>query len=377
MVTFSMKTYCALSVLLLLPIQMANSDEFTLQLLTQQHDVIWGFDFLPDKNIIFTEKSGALKILNSKTENVTTVKNPPDVAVKGQGGLLDVRVHPQFNKTHWLYFTYVVKMPSGNMTTRLSRAELVNNELQNVQILFTAFEANNETIHFGSRLEFDGQGHLFMSVGERNQREKAQSLNYDNGKIIRLNEDGSIPSDNPFVHVAGAKPEIWSLGHRNPQGLVINKNTGELWESEFGPLGGDEINLIEKGKNYGWAIITYGREYYGLAIGEGYSKQGMEQPVTYYVPSISPSGISFYEGDKFPNWKGNLFVAALSGQQLRRLVIENHQVIHQEVLLSDLKWRFRHVREGLDGFLYFSTDEGKLARMIPKTVNHQFCNEFI
>lgn len=361
-----MKAYFALSFLLLLPIQTVNADDFTFQLLTQQHDVIWGFDFLPNENIIFTEKSGTLKILNPITQDVTIVKNTPEVAAKGQGGLLDIRVHPQFEKTHWLYFTYAVKMPSGNMTTRLSRAELVNNELQHIQVLFTAFEANNETIHFGSRLEFDGKGHLFMSIGERNQREKAQSLNYDNGKIIRLNEDGSIPLDNPFVNVAGAKPEIWSLGHRNPQGLVINKQTGELWESEFGPLGGDEINLIEKGKNYGWAVITYGREYYGLAIGEGYTKQGMEQPITYYVPSISPSGISFYHGDKFPNWKGNLFVAALSGQQLKRLAIENHKVIYQEALLTHLKWRFRHVREGLDGYLYFSTDDGKLVRMMPK-----------
>lgn len=347
-------------------IKTVNASEFDLQLLTQQQNSIWGFDFLPDGNLVFSERSGALKILNSKTHDVTAVKDVPEVAAKGQGGLLDVRVHPQFLKTHWLYFTYAVKMPSGKMTTRLSRAELVNYELQNVQILFTAFEANNETIHFGSRLEFDGQGHLFMSIGERNQRDRAQSLSYDNGKIIRLNEDGSIPSDNPFVHVTGAKPEIWSLGHRNPQGLAVNKLTGELWESEFGPLGGDEINLIEKGKNYGWAVITYGREYYGLAIGDGYAKQGMEQPITYYAPSISPSGISFYQGDKFPNWKGNLFVAALSGEHLRRLVIENHQVIQQEVLLSDLKWRFRHVREGMDGFLYFSTDDGKLFRMMPK-----------
>ena len=363
----SLSYFFVLSALLFSSIQSVNAYELDLQTLTQQSNTIWGFDFLPDENVVFTEKTGALKILNAKTHDVITVKNVPDVAVKGQGGLLDVRVHPQFKKTHWLYFTYAVTMPSGKMTTRLSRAELVNNELKNVQVLFTAFEASNETIHFGSRLEFDGQGHLFMSIGERNQRDRAQSLSYDNGKIIRLNEDGSIPTDNPFVNVAGAKAEIWSLGHRNPQGLVINPQTGELWESEFGPLGGDEINLIEKGKNYGWAVITYGREYYGLAIGEGYEKQGMEQPITYYIPSISPSGISFYHGDKFSDWKGNLFVAALSGQQLRRLVIENHRVVHQEALLTHLKWRFRHVREGLDGYLYFSTDDGRLVRMMPKT----------
>jgi glucose/arabinose dehydrogenase len=202
-------------------IKNVSAYEFDLQILTQQSNTIWGFDFLPDRNIVFTEKSGVLKILNSKTHDVTIVKNVPDVAVKGQGGLLDVRVHPQFEQTDWLYFTYAVTMPSGKMTTRLSRAELINNELQHMQVLFTAFEVNNETIHFGSRLEFDGQGHVFMSVGERNQRDRAQSLSYDNGKIIRLNEDGSIPSDNPFVNIAGARGEVWSLGHRNPQGLVI------------------------------------------------------------------------------------------------------------------------------------------------------------
>jgi glucose/arabinose dehydrogenase len=340
--------------------------KFNIQVLIQQKDSIWGFDFLPDGRIFFTERTGALRILNTKTNEIITIKNVPDVAVKGQGGLLDVRVHPQFEKTHWLYFTYSVAMSSGNMTTRLSRAELENNELKNVQVLFTAFDANSNTIHFGSRLEFDGHEHLFMSMGERNEREKAQSLSYDNGKILRFNEDGSIPDDNPFVKTVGARPEIWSLGHRNPQGLAINPKTGELWESEFGPLGGDEINLIEAGKNYGWAIITYGREYYGLSIGEGNTKNGMEQPIAYYVPSISPSGIGFYNGSMFPQWKDNLFIATLSGQQLRKLVIENNKIVAQEALLTDLKWRFRHIRQGLDGLLYFSTDDGKLVRVIPE-----------
>ena len=339
--------------------------KFNIQLLTQQNDCIWGFDFLPDGRIVFTERSGALRIINSKTGEIVTLRNVPNVAVKGQGGLLDVRVHPQFEKTHWLYFTYSVAMPNGNMTTRLSRAELNNNALKNVQVLFTAFDANDNHIHFGSRLEFDGHAHLFMSMGERNEREKAQSLSYDNGKILRFNEDGSIPDDNPFVKVAAARPEIWSLGHRNPQGLTINPQTGELWEAEFGPLGGDEINVIKAGKNYGWPIITYGREYYGLSIGEGTAKNGMEQPIAYYKPSISPSGVNFYNADVFPQWKGNLFIAALSGQQLRRLVITNNKVTTQEILLTDLKWRFRHVRQGIDGLLYFSTDDGKLVRIIP------------
>jgi glucose/arabinose dehydrogenase len=336
---------------------------FHVEVLAEQKDCIWGFDFLPSGNIVFTLRDGELKQLNTNTHEVTTIKNAPEVAIKGQGGLLDVRVHPKFSSTHWLYLTYSVALPSG-MTTRLARAELTDGTLTHFQVLFTAFEANDNRIHFGGRIEFDSQGHVFLSMGERNERDKAQSLGFDNGKILRLNEDGSIPSDNPFIDTAGARPEIWSLGHRNPQGLAIHPQTDELWEAEFGPLGGDEINLIKPSQNYGWPLITYGREYYGLSIGEGTSKEGMQQPTAYYVPSISPSGIGFYDGDAFPQWKGNLFVAALSGQQLRRLVIDNHQVVNQEALLTDLKWRFRHVRRGIDGLLYFSTDEGRLARIV-------------
>jgi len=336
------------------------NQKFDLELLTQQEEIIWGFDFLPDKKIIFSERSGALKLLNMDTHDVIAIKNMPAILIEGESGLLDVIVHPRFEETHWIYFTHSILQPNGKPTTCLSRAELVNDSLQNVQVLFTAFENNTE----GSRIVFDNEGHLFMSLGERNEREKVQSLSYDNGKIVRLNEDGSIPDDNPFVNIIDARSEIWSLGHRNSQGLAIDKS-GVLWQSEFGPLGGDEINIIKAGKNYGWPIITYGREYNGLPIGEGFTKKGIEQPITYYVPSISPSGIGFYNGEKFPNWKGNLFVSALSGQQLRRLVIENHQVIYQEKLLEDLKWRFRHVREGSDGSLYFSTDNGKLVRIIP------------
>jgi glucose/arabinose dehydrogenase len=336
---------------------------FHVEVLAEQKDCIWGFDFLPSGNIVFTLRDGELKQLNTNTHEVTTIKNAPEVAIKGQGGLLDVRVHPKFSSTHWLYLTYSVALPSG-MTTRLARAELTDGTLTHFQVLFTAFEANDNRIHFGGRIEFDSQGHVFLSMGERNERDKAQSLGFDNGKILRLNEDGSIPSDNPFIDTAGARPEIWSLGHRNPQGLAIHPQTGELWEAEFGPLGGDEINLIKPSQNYGWPIITYGREYYGMSIGEGTSKEGMQQPIAYYLPSISPSGIGFYDGETFPEWKGNLFVAALSGQQLRRLVIDNHQVVNQEALLTDLKWRFRHVRRGIDGLLYFSTDEGRLARIV-------------
>ncbi len=204
-----------------------------------------------------------------------------------------------------------------------------------------------------------------MTVGDRNKRHQAQDLGFHMGKVIRLNIDGTIPDDNPFVNKPGAKPEIWSFGHRNPQGLVRDMRNNDIWLVEMGPRGGDELNLIQRGKNYGWPVVTYGREYFGPKIGEGVSKPGMEQPVEYWVPSISPSGAQFYWADAFPKWKMNLFMGTLSGTHLRRLVIQDRRVVHQEALLGDLGLRFRNVRTGPQGYLYFSTDDGKLARLVP------------
>ncbi|WP_434130306.1 PQQ-dependent sugar dehydrogenase [Methylocaldum sp. GT1BB] len=343
----------------------SEGQPFSVEVIAQQEDVVWGFDFLPDGRIVFTERDGQLRILDPSTRSVQTVQGAPAVVQAGQGGLLDVRVHPEFDKNGWIYLTYSEKATHG-MTTALGRGRLEGTELKDYRKLFSAFEPNGNNIHFGSRIEFDGAGKLFISVGDRNERHNAQDLRYHNGKILRLNEDGSAPVDNPFANNPDAKPEIWSYGHRNPQGLAKHPITGELWESEFGPRGGDEINVIRPGANYGWPVITYGREYWGPKIGEGTEKAGMEQPVAYYVPSISPSGIAFYFGDAFPRWKGNLFVANLSGQHLRRLVIDdNNKVVKQEELLNDLGVNFRHVRTGPEGFLYFSTDDGKIARLVP------------
>ena len=343
----------------------SEGQPFSVEIIAEQQDVIWGFDFFPDGRIVFTERNGQLRILDANARAVQTVQGAPAVVQAGQGGLLDVRVHPAFDKNGWIYLTYSEKADRG-MTTVLARGRLEGAELKDYQKLFSAWEPNGNNIHFGSRIEFDGAGKLFISVGDRNERHNAQDLRYHNGKILRLNEDGSVPADNPFASNPEAKPEIWSYGHRNPQGLVKHPLTGELWESEFGPRGGDEINVIRPGANYGWPVITYGREYWGPKIGEGTEKSGMEQPVAYYVPSISPSGITFYFGDAFPKWKGNLFVANLSGQHLRRLVIDDgNRIVKQEELLDDLGVNFRHVRPGPEGFLYFSTDDGKIARLVP------------
>lgn len=353
-----------------------KSEDYSLSMerLFTVKDVIWGFDFLPDQSIVFTERGGKMKVFSFKGRQVIEVKGVPKVVVKGQGGLLDVRVHPEFAKNSWVYFTFseATNSDGGKYTTVLARAQLKKSELEyyelkNYQKLFAALPASSNTIHFGSRVEFDRKGHVFISVGDRNERPYVQRLSSHLGKIMRLMEDGSIPADNPFVKSADVLPEIWSYGHRSPQGLFYNTLSKELWMAEMGPMGGDEVNVVFSGRNYGWPVITFGKEYFGLPIGEGTSKAGMEQPVVYYVPSISPSGAAFYLGGAsagFSKWSGNIFLANLSGQHLRRLVLDGHTVVHQEVLLAELGFRFRQVRQSPDDKLCFSTDQGLLACLV-------------
>ncbi|HXH32628.1 MAG TPA: PQQ-dependent sugar dehydrogenase [Bacteriovoracaceae bacterium] len=338
--------------------------DFKVEDLHSKDETIWGFDFLPGDRIIFSERSGKMMVLDLKTKKTTEVQNVPKVYAVGQGGLLDVRVHPEFKQNGLIFFSYSETV--GTLaTTAVMRAKLTDNKLSENKKIFTGHAPNDNDIHFGSRIEFDGRGHLFISMGDRDNREKAQDLSFHQGKVLRLSEDGSVPKDNPFTSDPKAKPEIWSFGHRNAQGLTRHPVTNEIWEAEMGPRGGDEINVLTPGKNYGWPMITYGREYYGPKIGEK-SKAGMEQPLVYWVPSISPSNIAFYWGDKFPAWKHNLFIATLSGNHLRRLVLDGHKVISQEKLLGELDYRFRNVRTGPDGFVYLSTDEGKILRLVPR-----------
>lgn len=340
----------------------SEGQNFKLETVTQRKDIVWGFDFLADGKIIFSERKGSVKIFDPKTKKVTDIEGAPKVWASGQGGLLDIRVHP--TSKNQIYFTYSEPVDK-NATTALGSATLSGDKLTQVKKLFSASEPNSNTIHFGSRIEFDGNGHIFMTVGERDERPHVQDLNYHTGKVIRLNEDGSVPKDNPYVKQKNAKPEIWSFGHRNPQGLVRNSSTGELWSAEMGPLGGDELNLIKPGVNYGWPVVTYGREYSGAQISETPTKAGMEDPVAYWVPSISPSGITIYTGDLFPKWKGNIFIGTLSGQHLRRLVMDEKKVVKQEELLKEQGLRIRSVRTGPDGALYISTDDGMIARLVP------------
>lgn len=329
-------------------------------------DVVWGFDFLPRNRMILSERDGQMKVLDLKTLKLQKVSGIPAVVEKGQGGLLDVVLHPQFEKNRWVYFSYSAEA-EGGYTTRLARAKLDENRavLTEMQVLFTAQPAFSTAHHFGSRIVLDGKGFLYLTVGDRGHREKAQDLATHNGKILRLNEDGSIPKDNPFKNKDGSPSAIWSYGHRNPQGLTMHPSTGEIWEQEHGPRGGDEINLIEKGANYGWPVITYGREYHGPKIGEGTEKKGLAQPVKHFTPSIAPSGLTFYTGDVFQKWQGDLFSGALVLMHLNRLRMDGRKAVQEERLLESLGERIRNVRQGPDGLLYLSTDSGKILRLVP------------
>jgi len=326
-------------------------------------DVIWGMTFLSAEEILFTEKSGSIFKLNLKSGNLQRILGVPKVHPHGQGGLMDIQLDPEFSKNSWVYISYSIENREQSWSTRIARARLKNNRLTELQVLFTADIQSDEGVHFGSRIVFDGKGHIFFGMGDRGQRELAQSLAHHNGKIFRLHDDGRIPSTNPFAKTKAARPEIWAYGNRNPQGLARHFQTGELWEIEHGPRGGDEINRILPGRNYGWPVITFGREYGGPKIGEGTSKSGMEQPVYQFTPSIAPSSLMIYSGKVFKAWKGDFFSASLVLQHINRLRFEDDTLRGEERFLSDLKERFRHIVESPDGLIYTSTDSGKIYRL--------------
>ncbi len=327
----------------------------------------WAIIALPDGRILMTEKSGYMLIISADGASQKKITGFPAVNSKGQGGLLDVALDPEFNKNHIIYWSFSEKQDTANLTAVakgiLSEADL---SVKNPTVIFRAKPGLNSDLHYGSRLQFDKDGNLFVSAGERSilpGRVQAPLLNSGLGKVFKITKDGKPAPGNPFIGKADAMPEIYSYGHRNPQGLAINPATGELWEAEFGPRGGDEVNRIQPGKNYGWPTITYGIEYSGEKVGEGIQqKEGLEQPVYYWDPVVSPSGIMFYSGDKFPEWKNNLFLSGLSSMQLVRLVIENNKVVGEESLLLDKKERIRDVTE-LNGDIYVVTDTGILFRI--------------
>lgn len=335
---------------------------FKVQNIENFKEIIWGFDFLSKDTLALSLRSGKMVTYNLTTKKITEIKAPPTVFSRGQGGLLDIRVYPAFSNE--VYFTYAEPKPNKMAVTSLGYGKIEGGELKGFKKLFESSHPTKETIHFGSRIEFDNSGHLFVTIGDRNERALVQNMNSTIGKIIRLKLDGSIPNDNPFINQAGSRPEIWTLGHRSPQGLVRHPLTGALWQTEMGPRGGDELNLIQKGLNYGWPDVTLGREYWGPKIGVT-SKKNNQDPVVSWSPSISPSGTTFYTGEIFTKWKHHLFIGTLSGMQLRRIHLNGDKVVEQEVLLKDQGWRIRNVRTGPDGYLYLSTDHGQLARLEP------------
>ena len=332
--------------------------------------VPFGMAFLPDSRALVTDRPGTLWLLDNRTGAMTRVAGVPAVSDSVDGGLLDIEVHPDYARTGWLYFSYSEKTDTGKATV-VERARLRDARLVDRQRLFTAYPAVAGDYHFGSRLALK-DGYLFITLGERELSALAQELWTDLGKIVRLYDDGRIPNDNPFVGRAGARPEIWSYGHRNPHGLAFHPLTGELWESEHGPLGGDEINVIKRGLNYGWPTVTFGREYDGGPVGDGLTQApGMEPPVFHYATSAALSGIAFYTGSAFPQWRNNLFVGAMTPRFLARLVVANGRVEREEKLLLEKKWRVRVIQTGPAGFLYLGVQRasdgtgGVIARIRP------------
>jgi glucose/arabinose dehydrogenase len=328
----------------------------------------WSLAFLPDGRMLVTERPGRVRVVGRDFRlDPRPLEGAPQVAAVGQGGMFDVAPHPKYAENGWIYLAYNARGEGGH-GTELARAKLDGHRLTQLQVLFRLEPKSSGGQHFGGRIVFDGAGHVFLTLGDRGDRDRAQRLDDHAGSVIRLHDDGRVPADNPFVKRAGAKPEKFSLGNRNMQGAALHPQTGELWTHEHGPQGGDEINVIRAGRNYGWPVITYGANYgIGTRIGEGTHKAGMEQPLHKWVPSIAPSGMAFYEGDRFPRWRGNLLVGALRDQMLVRLELEGEKVIREERLIRNAIGRIRDVRTGPDGYLYLLTDEsdGVLARLEP------------
>ena len=328
----------------------------------------WGMAFLPDGRVLVTERPGRLRIIERDGKAGPPIAGVPAVDAKGQGGLLDVALDPAFAKNRLVYLSYSEPREGGNGTS-VARGVLEGGNLTGVQVIFRQQPAMQGGYHFGSRLVFARDGRLFVTLGERNNgRAQAQTLDNTLGKIVRINPDGTIPPDNPFVGREGALPEIWSYGHRNVQGAALHPVTGELWANEHGPKGGDELNRVLPGRNFGWPTVSYGTEYSGVKISDSGTAPGTEPPVHYWVPSIAISGLIFYTGQQFPAWRGSAFVGGLKSQQLVRLRLDGDRVVEEERLLRGVvKERVRDVEQGPDGYIYLLTDEdnGRLLRLQP------------
>lgn len=345
-----------------------TSTPFEGKMINDQLKRPWGIAGLPDARLLITEKEGVMRIATASGNLSAPITGIPIVNSAGQGGLLGLAIDPAFLENRMIYWTFSESSSEGNVTA-VAKGKLSADEkrIENGTVIYRATPAYNGTLHYGSRIVIDKGGNLIFSTGERSDkvtRPQAQDLNSGLGKVIRITKDGKPAADNPFLNTANARPELYSYGHRNVQGLAFDPQTGDLWENEFGPKGGDELNLIQPGKNYGWPTITYSLEYSGEKVGEGITQRtGMEQPVYYWDPVVSPSGMTFYSGNSIPEWENNLFIGSLSGKHIVRLVIKNNKVVGEERLLADEGQRFRDVAQGKDGALYAITDDGRLYRI--------------
>lgn len=328
----------------------------------------WSVAFLPDGRMLVTERAGRLRLGGPNFRLMPqAIEGLPEIVEQGQGGLFDVALHPQYAQNGWVYWAYNAPGPGG-WGTAVARGKLIGQRMTEVQVLFSMQPKTRASQHFGGRIVFDKAGMLYLTLGDRGDKDRAQKLDDHAGSVIRLHDDGRVPADNPFAKRAGALPEKWTLGNRNMQGAALHPQTGELWTHEHGPQGGDEINVMRSGRNYGWPVITHGVNYgLGTRIGEGRSKPGMEQPLHVWVPSIAPSGMAFVSGSQFPQWQGDLLVGALRGQMLVRLELDGEKVLHEERLLQGKVGRIRDVRMGPDGLVYLLTDDndGALMRLEP------------
>ena len=348
----------------------SEKQRFTLSTVATGFRIPWAMAFLPDGDLLVTDRGGELYVISGVTENSTQtepVAGAPKVLAGGQGGLLDLELHPDYDKNGWIYLSYVAPKQKGESgrggNTALMRARLKDNQLIDQQLLFKAQPNYSSKRHYGGRIAFDADNHVYLTVGDRGSRDEVQRLDNYLGKVYRLHDDGSVPEDNPFTSVANAVTATWSYGHRNPQGMAVHPETGKLWAHEHGPKGGDELNLIIGGKNYGWPSITYGVNYSGTRITDQQSKEGMEQPVTYWVPSIAPCGMSFVNSDQFPAWRNNILVGSLKFAQVRRLELEGDKVVHEETLLDGIG-RVRAIEQGPDGNIYIAVEgPGRIVRL--------------
>ena len=341
------------------------ANDYEYEVITDKADVPWGFDFLPDQSILITDRSGQL--FHYHEGKTTEISGIPEVYNENQGGLLDIKVHPEYPQKPWIYFSYSsTQGENDGAHTALARAQLNNHQLVDLEILYKASPNTKKGVHFGSRIAFDKDGFLYLTIGERGQRDvNPQDITRDGGKVYRFYEDGSIPKSNPFYDEPNARKAIYSYGHRNPQGMELHPETGDIWIHEHGPRGGDEINIIKKGANYGWPVITYGINYSGTEITDETSRPDMEQPFYYWVPSIAPSGMTFVKSDLYPHLDGNLLVGSLKFVYLEHLIIENNQVQKREKILMN-HGRLRSVKQGPQGFIYAGIEDIGLVKILPK-----------